>query len=163
MARLSASVLMNCPYCGGAAVKNGTNRLKDNTVIQGYRCKACGKRFNERTGTPMARLRTPTSMVAIAQKKRTEGTGIRATGRILEKSHSTIIRWKQRVADKATAWSPPAPPDTEVTIVGDELYTRVRENLPPRASQKVGQLVMHELDVPVLVGCLCGVEKYQAV
>jgi hypothetical protein len=30
-------------------------------------------------------------------------------------------------------WSPPAPEGGEVTIEGDELYTRVGENLPPRS------------------------------
>ena len=60
----------------------------------------------------------------IALKIRTEGRGIRATGRILEKSHSTIARWEKRVADKVSSWSPPVPADAEVTVEGDELYTR---------------------------------------
>ena len=49
----------------------------------------------------MARLRTPTATVASALKMRTEGMGIRAAGRVLEKSHSTVIRWEKRVADIA--------------------------------------------------------------
>lgn len=123
---------MNCPYCDNVAVKNGKDRLKDGTVIQGYRCRMCDKRFNERTGTPMARLRTPKSTVAIALKIRTEGTAIRSTGRILDKSHSTVIRWEKRVANIASAWSPPAPSGIEVTVEGDELYTRVGRNFSPR-------------------------------
>lgn len=66
---------MNCPYCDNVAVKNGLDRLKDGTVIQGYRYRTCDKRFNERTGTPMTRLRTPKSTVAIALKMRTPGNG----------------------------------------------------------------------------------------
>lgn len=58
--------------------------------------------------------------------------GIRAAGRVLEKSHSTVIRWEKRVADIARAWSPPAPPNVEVTVEGDELYTRVGRNFSPR-------------------------------
>ena len=122
---------MNCPLCKDFAIKYGTERLKDDRQTQTYYCRRCHKRFNERTATPMARLRTPKNMVALALKMRTEGTGIRATGRILEKSHSTILRWESRVADKVSDWSPPVPPDTEVTVEGDELYTRVGENLPP--------------------------------
>ncbi len=122
---------MNCPDCGHSAVKNGKDHLQDGTVIQTYRCKACSKRFNQRTGTPMARLRTPTPTVSLALKMRTEGMGIRATGRVLEKSHSTVMIWEQRLANKAANWSPAAPPDTDVTVEADELYTRVGENLPP--------------------------------
>ena len=80
----------------------------------------------------MARLRTPVILVAMAIKARTEGMGIRATGRILNKSHSTISRWEQRLAVKIDKWSPKAPVGAEVTIEGDEVYTRVGENVPPR-------------------------------
>jgi hypothetical protein len=86
---------------------------------------------NERTGTPMERLRAPVKLVEMAIKARTEGMGIRATGRILEKSHSTISRWEQRLAVSADKWSPVAPEGAEVTIEGDEVYTRLRENLSP--------------------------------
>ena len=79
----------------------------------------------------MARLRTPNQTVALALKMRTEGMAIRATGRVLEKSHTTIIRWEQRVADKESNWSPQAPPGTDVTLEADELYTRVDGNFPP--------------------------------
>jgi len=79
----------------------------------------------------MARLRTPNQTVALALKMRTEGMAIRATGRVVEKSHTTIIRWEQRVADKESNWSPPAPPGKEVTLEADELYTRVDGNFPP--------------------------------
>lgn len=123
---------MDCPYCNHHAIKYGTERLKDGRQIQTYYCRGCHKRFNERTATPMGRLRTPTTTVAIALKMRTEGTAIRATGRVLEKSHSTVIRWEKRVAEILSAWSPPAPSGTDVTVEGDELYTRVGRNFSPR-------------------------------
>ena len=63
----------------------------------------------------MARLRTLNQTVALALKMRTEGMAIRATGRVLEKSHTTIIRWEKRVADKESNWSPPAQLGTDVT------------------------------------------------
>lgn len=72
------------------------------------------------------------AIVSYAMKVRTEGTGVRATGRAFDKSHSTILRWEQRLADQEAAWSPPAPENTDITLEGDELYTRVGENLPPR-------------------------------
>ncbi len=88
---------MNCPFCQGQEiVKNGKHRLQDGSLMQNYLCKSCPKRFSERTGTPMARLGTSQKTVSLALKMRTEGMGIRASGRVLEKSHSTILRWEQR-------------------------------------------------------------------
>ena len=71
----------------------------------------------------MTRLRTPVMLVSMAIKARTEGMGIRATERVLDKSHSTISRWEQRVAAKVDKWSPAASIGAQVTIEGDELYT----------------------------------------
>jgi transposase-like protein len=123
---------MNCPHCQSQQlVKNGRESISDGVLLQRYRCNDCGKRFNERTGTPMARLRAPSSVVAMALNSRTEGTGAGATGRVFGKSHSTILRWEERLANQVDEWSPPAPGEREVTLEGDEVYTRVGENLPP--------------------------------
>lgn len=122
---------MNCPYCNHVAGKNGKDKHADGKVIQTYLCKVCDKRFNERTATPMARLRTPVATVSKVLKVRTEGLGVRATGRACDVSHSTIIRWEQRVASKEADWSPSAPKDADITVEGDELYTRVKRNSPP--------------------------------
>ncbi len=124
---------MKCLLCQSEkTVKNGTVKMQDQRIQQRYLCQACGKRFNERTNTPMARLRTPTMVVAAAVNVRTEGLGVRATGRSFGKSHSTIIRWEQRLAAQASQWSLAAPEGGDVTVEGDEVYTRVGENLPPR-------------------------------
>ncbi len=129
---------MNCPECAGPRiVKNGKVALQDQTPIQKYLCRDCGRQFNERSGTPMARLRTPVAFVSVALNVRTEGLGVRATGRSLGKSHSTIIRWERRLAEKLADWSPPAPAGGDVTVEGDEVYTRVGENLSPL---RVGRL-----------------------
>jgi transposase-like protein len=51
---------MSClHYQSEAIVKNGTKTLKTGQVLQQYLCKTCGRRRNERSGTPMVRLRTP--------------------------------------------------------------------------------------------------------
>lgn len=123
---------MECPHCQEQkVVKNGKDYHQDGKVVQNYQCKGCGKRFNERTGTPMSRLRTPANVVSLALKMRTEGMGIRASGRVLEKSHASIMRWEQKLAAEQQQWSPPAPSGSDITIEGDEVYTRVGENLPP--------------------------------
>jgi len=97
--------------------------------------KAANLRCNQRTGSPMARLRTATLIVSLGLKIRTEGMGIRATVRVIEKSHATIINWERRVAVKESAWTPPAPANGDITVEGDELYTRgARKPSPPEDS-----------------------------
>ena len=124
---------MRCPHCHSEyTVKNGTATLKDGSIQQRYLCRDCRKRFNARTNTPMARLRTSSEVVAAALNVRSEGLGVRATGRSFGKSHSTIIEWERRLAARAEQWSPPAPAESDVTLEGDELYTRVGKNLPPQ-------------------------------
>lgn len=125
---------MNCVYCQSEqVVKNGSKTLKSNQLLQRYLCKTCGRRFNERSGTPMARLRTPVATVEMALKARHEGLGVRAAGRIVGKSPSSITDWEERLSTHLLAFSPQAPEGGEVTIEGDELYTRVGENLSPRS------------------------------
>ena len=129
---------MNCVHCQSKrVVKNGTKALKTGQVVQNYLCNACGRRFNERTGTPMSRLRAPVETVELALKVRGEGLGVRATARVLDKSPSCITAWEERLSNQLPSWSPPAPNNGDVTIEGDEVYTRVGENLPPRT---VGRL-----------------------
>jgi transposase-like protein len=123
---------MRCPHCQSEqTVKNGTVKMQDQSFQQRYLCQSCGKRFNQRTNTAMARLRTSSTVVSAAINVRTEGLGVRATGRSFGKSHSTIIRWEGRLATQASQWSPVAPDGADVTLEGDEVYTRVGENLPP--------------------------------
>ena len=129
---------MECPHCQSQKiVKNGKDYHQDSKAIQNYLCKGCGKRFNERTGTAMSRLRTPANVVSFALKMRTEGMGIRASGRVLEKSHTSIMRWEQKLATQSQQWSPPAPAGADITVEGDEVYTRVGENLPPLRDKRM--------------------------
>jgi hypothetical protein len=83
----------------------------------------------------MARLKTPVEEVEMAIKVRGEGLGIRATARVLKKSPSSITSWEKRLSNQLAEWSPKAPEGGEVTIEGDELYTRVGENLPAEQSE----------------------------
>jgi len=65
---------MKCPYCQEEKiVKNSKHYHQDGTGIQDYQCKVCGKRFSERTGMLMSRLRTPAHLVSLALKMRPEG------------------------------------------------------------------------------------------
>jgi transposase-like protein len=67
---------MNCVYCESKRiVKNGKDQAAEQK-IQTYRCNDSGRRFNERSGTPMARLRTAPEVFALAMKVRSEGLGL---------------------------------------------------------------------------------------
>jgi hypothetical protein len=93
--------------------------------------RSCQKRFNDRTNTPMAGLRTPPEIVAAALHVRTEGLGVRATGRSFGKAHASILRWERRLSETVPEWSPLAPEGADISVEGDEVYTRVHENRPP--------------------------------
>lgn len=125
---------MDCVYCqSDQVVKNGSKALKSSQVLQRYLCKTCGRRFNKRSGTPMTRLRTPATTVEMALNARHEGLGVRVAARVVGTSPSCITDWEERLSMHLPAWSANAPERGEVTIEGDELYTRVAENLPPRS------------------------------
>ena len=54
---------MRCIECGSAAVSERTER-----TAQGYRrfrCRRCGKQFNERTGTMLNRTQYPSDVIAL--------------------------------------------------------------------------------------------------
>ncbi|WP_441347314.1 transposase, partial [Romeriopsis navalis] len=60
---------MRCPRCESDQLyKNGVRQLKDGTPVQYYQCRVCEKRFNERAGTPMSRLRSSVDEVSMALK-----------------------------------------------------------------------------------------------
>jgi len=90
---------MECSQCQSEkSIKNGKHHHQNGKAIQNYLCKGCGKKFSESTGSVISRLRTPVSIVSFALKMRSEGMGIRASGRVLEKSHTSIMRWEQKLA-----------------------------------------------------------------
>lgn len=125
---------MNCVHCESErVVKNGTTTLQTGQVVQKYLCNDCHRRFNDRTGTPMSRLRTPVEIIEIALNARGEGLGVRAAGRVVNRAPSQIIVWEERMSKQLANYSPPAPKGGESTVEGDELYTRVNENLSPRS------------------------------
>jgi transposase-like protein len=55
---------MVCPHCQSAA----TTKRKHRTTLdyQRFVCRTCGRRFNERTGTPFNDLQYPTDIVLLA-------------------------------------------------------------------------------------------------
>jgi hypothetical protein len=66
----------------------------------------------------MARLRIAPEVIALAMKVRSESLGIRTTGRVLEKSGTSISNWEKRLSEKVLNWSPSALEGSEVTLEG---------------------------------------------
>ena len=93
---------MACPDCTSTA----TTKRKGRTAL-GYgrfRCRACRRRFNERTGTPFNDLQYPTDIVLLAVLWRLRyKLGFRDVAEMLlqrgfEVTHETIRAWEFRFA-----------------------------------------------------------------
>lgn len=114
---------MKCVYCQSErVVKNGKGQLSAQ-IIQRYFSHECGRRFNERSGTPMERLRVAPEVISMAMKVRSEGLGFRAIGRVLDKSGGSIIYWEKRPSSQISNWSPPSPEGSEITLEVYRVHT----------------------------------------
>ena len=93
---------MACPDCASTA----TTRRKGRTALgyRRFRCQACRRRFNERTGTPFNDLQYPTDIVLLAVLWRLRyKPGFRDVAELLlqrgfEVSHERIRAWEVRFA-----------------------------------------------------------------
>jgi transposase-like protein/O-antigen ligase len=92
-------------YCESERIVKNRKEKAVGKIIQLHRCKDCGRRFNERSGTPMARLRTEPAEIEMSS----EGLGLRATGRVISKSGKSLINWEQRLPRQMAKWSLTAP------------------------------------------------------
>lgn len=86
--------------------------------VQRYWCNNCYRRFSDRTGTPMHRLQKSAEQVERTIKMRSNGMGLRASGRVESLSPTTVGIWEKRLAAQFQDWSPPAPAGSDITIEG---------------------------------------------
>ena len=49
---------MDCPHCQSSSTTEQEGR-----TVHGFRCRDCGRRYNERTGTVLNRVQIPTDIV----------------------------------------------------------------------------------------------------
>ena len=93
---------MTCPHCRSTA----TARRPDRTELgyRRFRCRSCGRRFNERTSTPFNDLQYPTDIVLLAVLWRLRyKLSFRDVAEMLlqrgfEVTHETIRHWEIRFA-----------------------------------------------------------------
>ena len=91
---------IRCTDCGCKDVKAQriyTIKHEEQRTI--YACDACGGTFSSTSNTPMARLKTPMSVIAQVLSALTEGMGINAVTRLYGVSKNSIYRWQERLRD----------------------------------------------------------------
>ena len=128
---------MECIHCNQSdQVRNkGSRTLKSGDVTIMYICKRCHKTFCDRTGTALYHCQLSKRDAASILSLRSEGIGVRASGRLTGHSHSTVIDLERRLAKSTRKLDKPPPSafsDTASTSIVefDEVYTRVHHNCP---------------------------------
>ena len=90
---------MRCTDCGCKDVTaQRTYTIKHGAPRTIYACDACGGTFSSTSNTPMARLKTPISVIVQVLSALTEGVGINAATRLYGVSKNSIYRWQERLS-----------------------------------------------------------------
>ncbi len=124
---------LSCPSCHSEkcesyksyeTLNNGSRWL--------YRCAACRQVFSETKGSFLEGLKKPVSLIVKVLKARSEGMAVNAACRVFEVAKNTLLDWERRCADLRETLMLYALMHTFVVqvIEGDELYTKVRKNVP---------------------------------
>ena len=136
---------LKCPNCRSSSTSGFRNYdTLHNGTRQLFRCRTCNRLFAETCNTAMENLKTPISKVASALRLRSEGLGLRATGRVLNSNKSTIAKWEKLFADqKATLMLYAFCHEfVSLTFEGDELYTIVGKRTDPSESKGWTAVIM---------------------
>jgi len=121
-----------------------TYETMHNGSRQLYICKGCSSCFSETFNTAMQDIKSPISKVASALKLRSEGLGLRATGRILQSNKRTIAEWERRFANQKESLMLYVfcHQFISLTFEGDELYTVVGKRVEPMDSEGWTGIIM---------------------
>lgn len=149
---------LHCPECQSSEVEPFK---KYNTVHNGARsllkCNECGNVFSETAGTPMQNIKSPISKVSSVLKIRSEGMGLRATGRVLGMHKNTVSAWEQLFGDQKKTLMLYSFCQEFVPLVfeGDELYTVVGKRTDAHAPEGWTAVIM-ERSSRFIVDQRCG-------
>lgn len=155
--------VLHCPECESPNLKVHSRYSTRSGKRVIYACECCGQKRSETYGSPAFNLKTPLSKVAAALKLRSEGMGLRATGRCLDCSKRDVSNWESRFAEQKLPLQLYGLLHQYIclTFEGDEVYTRVGKNLPASESEGWTMIVM-ERSSRYLLEMKCG-EKEQAL
>lgn len=127
-----------CPNCATAEVRVHTRYA---TQAHGtrtiYHCGQCDIYYSETFATPIAGLTTPLSRIITVLIARSEGLGLNATARTFKVSKKSVIDWERRLGELKPTLMLYALLHQFIhqEIEGDELYTKVKKNVVPSASE----------------------------
>ena len=125
---------LHCPHCNSENcfhIKEYTTKQNGSRSL--YICTLCNKTFSETKGTFLAGLRKPISLIVNVFKLRSEGTSFNATCRAFNISKNTLLDWEYRfsgIKPTLLTYSLISTFLDSKIIEGDELYTKVRKNVP---------------------------------
>jgi transposase-like protein/IS1 family transposase len=115
--------MTTCLCCGGESRKFG--RFQNvNRVVQRFQCTRCGKTFSE--SQPLDGLRTEHEKVVQIVKLLAEGVGVRATARLTDCQHKTVLAVLNTVGAKCAAFLDRTVRNVQTGALQiDEIWSRV--------------------------------------
>jgi transposase-like protein/IS1 family transposase len=115
--------MTTCLCCNGETSRFGHFRNK-NQIVQRFRCIRCGKTFSE--AQPLDGLRTEHEKVVQIVKLLCEGLGVRATARLTDCQHKTVLAVLNTVGEKCAAFLDRTVRNIQTeSLQIDELWSRV--------------------------------------
>jgi transposase-like protein len=104
-----------CPDYGKRNADNLTvcGRFGKNSHIRLLYCRTCKKRFSERKGTPLFRMKLDETKAVSLLEHVSESCGVRKTGRLVGVNRNTVMRYSRlagehakKLHDELVAFSP---------------------------------------------------------
>jgi transposase-like protein len=84
------------PACSARGKQGEGNIVRYGSKRPRYRCKTCGKTFEEKTGTMYEGLRKPEELITLVVKLLSNGCPVQAIVRTFELDERTVARWLER-------------------------------------------------------------------
>jgi transposase-like protein len=127
-------ISIRCPICDSENLKVHTTypvHRGDRRSI--YYCSACDCFFSETYDTPLAGLRTPLSRIQQILDALNDGMGVNAVCRTFKVSKNTLADWNVRLSGlkEPLLLYALCRRFLHQLIEGDELYTKINQNVPP--------------------------------
>ncbi len=122
----------NCQFCGSENIVKNSVRHNQNSDIQRYKCKECGKRFSINLG--FEKMKATPQIVTSAIQLYFTGESFRNVQKFLKLQgisvdHSTILRWVKKYVTLMESYLQNIKPNVSDTWRADELYVKINGNL----------------------------------
>ena len=109
-------------------IGNGTYESRGGKTRK-YKCKHCGRVFNDHTGSYFSNLRKNEETILLALKMAMKGMSIEAVAEVLEIQAATVTRWLALASEQCDKVNNSLMKNLDVTkIEMDELWVIVKKN-----------------------------------